>query len=174
MASPKSAAAKETAQSDTERREVAPGSEISDLAVLIAGMNKVMSHLQSAVNSANASIHITDWLLLRSLAEENNLPMAQAARRIGVTRQRVHQQIESLKGAKLIEVESAEGKGKTISISKAGRELVQATENELKKALASAEGTMPTKELNGARRVIMRLGKAIISKPQPAQDEGSE
>ena len=169
MAAAKPAATKEKSKEFSGKKHAQPGSEIADLAALIAGMNKVMSHLQSVASAANGSIHVTDWLLLHSLTEENNLPMAQAARRIGVSRQRVHQQVESLKRANLLEGDDSGGKNKPLSISAAGRDLVQRMEAELGKALSAVEGTMPSDKLLGAKRSILRLGKAILPKPQKAE-----
>ncbi|HVV66356.1 MAG TPA: helix-turn-helix domain-containing protein, partial [Rhizomicrobium sp.] len=89
----RSSAAPQTA---AKGAQVESGSELADLAELLVAANKIGSALQAAAAQDESKITAADWLLLRALERDGPMPMSRAAARIGVTRQRVHQQSRPL------------------------------------------------------------------------------
>src|SRR5215467_296291 len=87
-----------------EKPAVEPGSELADLALLLVTVNKISSALETAADEGQSGVTLSDWLLLKTLDREGPLSMAKAAAKIGVSRQRVHQQSGSLGSSGAISV----------------------------------------------------------------------
>jgi DNA-binding MarR family transcriptional regulator len=167
---------KTAAEPTTEaRKPVEPGSEIEDLASLIVSVNRIGDRLQKIAKSENESLTITDWLLLHALEHEGPLAMTKAAYKVGVSRQRIHQQSTALKAIGLISVAvNEDGKTKTLSIAKPGVDLAKRMDEEIRKVLSSETGTLPTVVLHNAKRTAARILKQTSSlQPKKAEATAS-
>ena len=148
------------------KTQAEPGSELADLAALLGTVNRISYRLQRAAATLDAGLSVTDWLLLRSLSDEGRMEMAAAARKIGVTRQRVHQQTKPLAAAELIRLDE----DKAIALTEKGAAAMKALEESFEQTL-SAGGAMPTAPLNGAKLATRRILKAIAPKKAEAGDQ---
>ena len=153
------------------KKPIEPGSEIEDLASVIVNVNRIGDRLQQIAKGENENLTITDWLLLHALAHEGPLVMTKAAYKIGVSRQRVHQQSAALKAIGVISVAvNPDGKTKTLHIAKLGVDLVRRMDEEIRKVLSSETGSLPTELLHNAKRNAARILKQTSSS-QPKKAE---
>ena len=137
-----------------------PGSEVAGLASLLIAMNRISNRLQRAASSVRQDLTTNDWLLLQCLQQQSPLSMAEASRTIGLSQQRVHQQVEPLSTAGFISV-NGEGTTKELSLTKSGKELVRELEGAFRLALAAGEQPMPTGPINSAQLSTRKIIKAL-------------
>lgn len=148
---------------EKKNKDPVPGAELADLAQVIGAINRISDRLQQATAGVEPAVTVTDWLLLRVLNDEGAMPMASAARRIGVSRQRVHQQAQPLKTAGLIEMAEDDAKTRALSLTPKGADLMKRLEHEFTQVL-SAGGAMPAVPINGAKLNTRRILKAMAPK----------
>ena len=145
-------------------------SEVAELAAFLATANKIANRLQTTA-LADLGIAIPDWLLLRVVHDEGRISMSEAARKIGVTRQRVHQQVAQLQASRLVTAsEGEDGKSKALELAAAGRTLIAQVEKAIRDALAQ-EGEAPVQQIHAARRSAARVAKALV--PRKAESEAA-
>ncbi len=154
----------------TRKTPVEPGSEIADLAALLGFVNRITDRLQHAAAALENGITVTDWLLLRALNDEGPMPMASAARKMGVSRQRVHQQTKPLSAAGLITA----GDDKALALTPKGGAAMKDAEKSFAEALSSGGGGMPTMPLHGAKLSTRRIVKSMSSKKDAAAHDDEE
>lgn len=136
----------------------------SQLAAFLITVNRITGRLQSEAALKDMGIAIPDWLLLRAVKDATPLSMAAAARRIGVSRQRVHQQATKLQAVGLLTTSSGEDdKTRQLTLSAAGDALLERAETSLLGAL-SRDGKVPANEIESARRAAGRVAKILIPK----------
>jgi DNA-binding MarR family transcriptional regulator len=154
-----------------KKSQVAPGSEVADLAGLLISTSRIASHLETALSAAGSPVSLTDWLLLHTLNAEGPLPASRVAYKIGVTRQRVHQQVGPLRKAELLEVTDADGKSKVLTLTSAGTALIHQLEQQVMKALSAKDGEIPVSQIRtasmGARRIVRAISPQRDPKPEP-------
>lgn len=153
---------------EEKRSKAVPGSEIDYVAGFLANANKISDALQTIATDVDATITMTDWLLLHALSSEGSLPMTKAASRIGVTRQRVHQQSTPLQTAGLITIADGEGKTRLLSIAPAGSALHKKLEKTFSKALTKEEGNMPTGLIHNAKQASAKIARLLGPKRSEA------
>ncbi|HVZ90048.1 MAG TPA: MarR family winged helix-turn-helix transcriptional regulator [Rhizomicrobium sp.] len=153
---------------------VESGSELADLADLLVAANKIGSALQSAAAQDESKITAADWLLLRTLDRDGPLPMSKAAAKIGVTRQRVHQQCRPLQEIGAIsQTTSEDGKLRTLSITPQGGALIRRLDDTFRGVLSAIEGGLPTAPIFYAKRSAGRIAKLLTPKRAPHSQEPS-
>lgn len=157
-----------------KRPEIEPGSEITDLAMLLGTVNRISDRLQKAAATVEANTTMTDWLLLRVLQAEGSLSMSDAARRIGVSRQRVHQQIKPMAEAGLIDVGEGDYGIKPLTLTDKGRDLVKRLEEKFTQSLSLNTGTMPTAPMRAAQAGSRRILRAMAQKKVAAEADDDE
>lgn len=140
------------------------GALINDLALLVANMNRITDYLQKAAKSANVNITLTDWLLLQALAAGGPLPMAKVAFKIGVTRQRIHQQVSPLQSAGLISIAQGDGKSKILEIDAQGKLLATTLEKEFLKSMTGEDGSLAAGPVRTAKMGTARLARAMMAR----------
>jgi DNA-binding MarR family transcriptional regulator len=150
-----------------QSKPLEPGSELADLAQLLVCVNRIGNRLQDAADQKNANLTISGWLLLRTLQTEGPLPMARAAIRIGMTRQRVHQQAKPLEAAGLVSITQGDSNTRRLALEPAGEALVKSLDEAFLKALAGSGDAPPALPLHAARMGAGRVLKAMTP-PQPA------
>ena len=150
-------------QKNPKQRGVEAGSEIAELAAMLISANRISNNLEDAITKLEVDLSLTDWLLLHALNSEP-APIAKAAYKIGVTRQRVYQQMIPLQAAGLISISSEGEKSKTLSIAPGGAALVARLENEIRKALSVESGALPTGPILTASKSTRRIVKAMAPK----------
>jgi DNA-binding MarR family transcriptional regulator len=142
---------------EQKRAEIEPGSELADLASMLGTVNRIADRLQQAASKVEASLSVNDWLFLRALKDEGD--MAGAARKIGLSRQRVHQRIKPLTAAGLIAASND-----NFALTPKGTELMETLEKNFEQALKTGGGAMPTVPLHGAKLSVRRVLKAMAKK----------
>jgi DNA-binding MarR family transcriptional regulator len=147
--------------------KVEPGSELADLAALLVTVNKISDALQSAAEERQSGATLADWLLLKTLDKEGPLSMAKTAAKIGVSRQRVHQQTGELESSGAISVAKGEdGKSRNLTLAAGGRALMKKLDDAFS-ALLSDDGALPTAPIHAARKSTHRIQKVLASKEPP-------
>ena len=136
--------------------------------------NRIGSRLQIASAFESAKANVPDWLLLRAIKDHGPIVMADAARFIGVTRQRVQQQVSDLSGSGLLAMSDKDGKSREISLSPAGQAQLDRLEAGLLATLCEA-GAQRLKPVHTASRSAHRLAKALnAKKAKSPEPEGSK
>jgi hypothetical protein len=104
------------------------------------------------------------------------MAIPKAAHRVGVTRQRVHQQMGSLVASGLISSDAQDGKSRSLSISPAGHTVVAELEAGIRSALSESDGGPPTGAIQAASRNARRVAKAMAPRrnEQPERKGGRE
>lgn len=137
-----------------------PESEIDALANFLVLTNRISSRLQEAAALSNSIGSLADWLLLHSVRGNESTSMSDVARKIGVSRQRVHQQATELQASGLIKVaKSTDGKARQLSLTAKGRDVLNTVEKSLRQAIGSKEAFAT--QLQSARRSAGRLAKGL-------------
>jgi DNA-binding MarR family transcriptional regulator len=137
--------------------------EIDDLAAFLVLTNRIATRLQGTAAISQSGVALADWLLLYAIRDASMASLAEVARKIGVSRQRVHQQASDLEAAGLVTVAASEvGKGRRLSLSPRGLELLGTIHDQMQKALASCGGSLAT-QIRNARRSAARLAKGYAS-----------
>jgi DNA-binding MarR family transcriptional regulator len=168
------AAGRKSPQSKTPSTDKEPKSDLEELSALLMFVNRISERLQEAAATAELDLAIPDWLLLRAIKDDASSSMAEIARKIGVTRQRVHQQVTRLETAKLITSTSTEGtKSKQVSLSSTGAQLLDRAESAILGALSHG-GEVPSKHIHGARRNVMKILKALQPKQPRDKKQGED
>lgn len=152
----------------------AGGGEIADLADLIATVNRIADKLQKTLFVLDIDVTITDWLLLHALAENGAMSMSEASRRIGVSRQRVHQQTKPLVQAGLIEAGEGEARTRPLSVTAAGREMLATLEQTFAEVLSANLGIVPTQQVRNGKLNARRIFRAMVEKKDAADDDGAQ
>lgn len=139
--------------SDTSK---APPTDINfaDLASLVAGLSRFLNSLSQMPHFEQAELGFAEWTAL-SVAAKKPLTGVQLAKTLGVSKQRVSQIVESLRGDALIEFTSLSGdaRKKLISVTTEGKSRMEKLEHHLKPVVASALGGRPL-VLSRASRMI--------------------
>jgi DNA-binding MarR family transcriptional regulator len=133
-------------------------------------VNKITGRLQSDAALEEIGIAIPDWLLMRAVKDAGALSMSAAARKIGVSRQRIHQQATALQSAGFLTVSKGEDqKSRQLTFSSSGEALIADVEKRLLAALAR-EGKMPMTEIQAARRTAGKVNKILAPKESDEND----
>jgi DNA-binding MarR family transcriptional regulator len=155
------------------KSEAAPGTEVEELASFLVSASRIAAHLEKALSASGASgsaVSLTDWLLLHTLKAEGPLPISKVAHKIGVTRQRVHQQVGPLRTAGWLEVTDADGKSKFLTLTAAGTALIKQLEQQLVNSLSTQDGEVPMSQIHtasmGARRIVKAIAPQREAKPE--------
>ena len=157
-----------------KRPEIEPGSEIADLAMLIGTVNRISDRLQKAAATVQANTTITDWMLLRSLQSEGSLSMSDAARRVGVSRQRVHQLLKPMSEAGLLEVGEGDYGVKPLTLTDKGRELLKQLEDKFTQSLSANSGSLPSGPIRAAMAGSRRIVRAMMPKRAAVEPEDDD
>jgi DNA-binding MarR family transcriptional regulator len=137
--------------------------EVDDLAAFLVLTNRIATRLQKTTAVSQSGVALADWLLLYAIKDASMASLAEVARKIGVSRQRVHQQASELEAAGLVAVAASEaGKGRRLSLSPKGLELLGTIHDQMQKALESSGGSVAT-QIRNARRSAARLAKGYAS-----------
>ena len=144
--------------------KASPVSATDGLAGLLANANKIADRLQNAATQVDTNILMTDWLLLHTLIGEGPLSMSKAASKIGLTRQRVHQQASTLKAAGLLEIVETDAKTKTLAAAPGAKQLMNKLDRAFHEAISGANGEIPIGPINTAFTSTRRIVKAMPSK----------
>lgn len=161
-------------QAGAKGAQVESGSELADLAELLIAANKIGSSLQAAAAQEDSKISAADWLLLRVLERDGPMPMSRAAAKIGVTRQRVHQQSRPLQEIGAVsQTTSEDGKLRTLSITPEGGALIRRLDETFRGVLSAIEGGLPTAPIFYAKRSAGRVAKMLTPKRAPQAQEQS-
>ena len=137
---------------------------IPELVGFLIGVNKITTRLQAAVTQPDLDVTMSDWILLRAITNDNPLSMADLARKIGVSRQRVQKQATILQTVGLVKTSgAAELKARQLSLTKAGNTVVERIEKSIGEALP-IQGELTAKRIHGARMAAMRLAREFSAK----------
>jgi DNA-binding MarR family transcriptional regulator len=126
--------------------------------------NRISGQLEAAIADVDVNVSLTDWLLLHALKTDGSLPATKIAYKIGVTRQRIYQQMTSLISAGFVHKEEVpESKYRTLSIAPSGLDFLERTDAAIRESFVGKTGKMPADAIhnacNGARRVARGLSK---------------
>ena len=161
------AATKPSAPTSPPSPAEADVSGMADLAGLLVTANRIGERLQRLASLAEVSV--ADWLLMRSLDGAEPLTKAAVARKIGVSRQRAHQQVNQLQRRGLINPSSEADRA--LALSPEGEAAIRLIEDEVAAALA-VDGAVRAEDLKAARRrtvlVLRSLNAALAAKDAPA------
>jgi DNA-binding MarR family transcriptional regulator len=147
---------------------------IADLADIIATVNRIADRLQKTLFVLDIDVTITDWLLLHALKESGAMSMSETSRRIGVSRQRVHQQAKPLVEAGLIEAGEGEARVRPLRLTDAGAEMLASLEATFSEVLAANLGTVPTQQIRNGKTNVKRIFRAMTEKKDDADDEPAQ
>jgi DNA-binding MarR family transcriptional regulator len=148
---------------------VEPGSELADLALVLVTVNRITNALQSAAEERQSGATLSDWLLLKTLDKEGPLSMAKAAVKIGVSRQRVHQQTGALETSGVISVTKGDdGKSMNLTLAAGGRALMKKLDDAFSAALKDDDGALPSAPIHAAKKSTFRIQKVLASKQSAA------
>jgi biotin operon repressor len=137
---------------------------IPELADFMASVNRITSRLQQVAASPDSDVAISDWVLLRAISDQSPMSMADVARKIGVSRQRVQKQVAALQSASLLIASvGADGKSRQFSLSKTGSTLVGRIEKGFRDDL-QLEGEEAAARIHAARMSALRLARAFSPK----------
>jgi DNA-binding MarR family transcriptional regulator len=154
---PADASSAESAKKESKPLET-PAAE---LAAFLGAVNKMTSRLMGAPAAAGIDITIPDWLLLRIISEGGAASIAEVARKIGVSRQRAHQQVAQLEAAGLLAPASGEDvRSRRLALSDAGRELIRRIDDGFGEALTKP-GEATLKQIHTARRAAQKVSQAL-------------
>lgn len=142
---------------------------IPELADFMASVNRITSRLQQVVASPNSEVAISDWVLLRAISDQSHMSMADVARKIGVSRQRVQKQVAALLSAKLLTASAGpDAKSRQFSLSKAGSTLVERIEKGFRDVL-QLDSEEAAARIHAARMSAFRLARAFSPKKASAE-----
>jgi DNA-binding MarR family transcriptional regulator len=137
--------------------------EIDDMAAFLALTNRIATRLQATAAVSQSGVTLADWLVLYAIRDASLASLAEVARKIGVSRQRVHQQAAELEAAGLVTISRSEvGNTRQLSLLPRGRELLGTISNHLQEALASSGGSLAA-QIRNARRSAARLAKGFAA-----------
>jgi DNA-binding MarR family transcriptional regulator len=137
-----------------------------NLAAFLINAGKINDSLQATIAGKDASITLTDWLLLQALRSEGPLHASKIAMKVGITRQRVHQQIAPLKNAGVLELIEKDDKRNILSITPGGAELVQRYEDKFMALLSADPQLTPALMLRSAHAVTRRILRVLTKVPK--------
>lgn len=159
----------EAAEVKAKAGEAATGNELAELVIFLASTNRISSHLETAISELNANISLTDWLLLHTLKTEGPMPATKIAFKIGVTRQRVHQQMTALVAAGfLLKEDGDDNKSKLLNIAPGGAVLLKRIDRAIQIALIGDKGTSPEGPIRTASNTARRIARSLIpAQPKP-------
>jgi DNA-binding MarR family transcriptional regulator len=133
---------------------VAPDAPMSELAAFLISINRITNRLQSTA-ALSGDLTVSDWLLLRAYCDHKPESVADLARKVGVSRQRVHKQVAALQAEGLVTVSARE-----LSLTKAGNQFLETVETDLLKSLQEgSEG-----RIHAARMSALRLARGFVPK----------
>ena len=142
---------------------------IPELAEFIASVNRITSRLQQVASSPDSDVAISDWVLLRAISNQSHMSMADVARTIGVSRQRVQKQVAALLSAKLLTSSvGPDAKSRQFFLSKSGATLVDRIEKGFRDVL-QLEGEEAAARIHAARMSAFRLARAFSPKKADAE-----
>lgn len=146
-----------------------PDEPLSELAGFFVLTNRISSRVQNSVDDAGEKCSIGDWLLLHAVNGGESGSMSDVARKVGVSRQRVHQQATALQEAKLLTVVSApEGKGRSMSLTSEGKTALKKADTAIASMFKHSDDF--STKVQGARKAVARLSKAIAPQHSPEED----
>lgn len=139
------------------------GAEVDDMAAFLELTNRIATRLQASAALSRSGVTLADWLVLHAIRGAAAGSLAEVARKVGVSRQRVHQQASDLAAAGLVTISRSEvGNSRQIALSPGGQEVLAAIGNRLQEALTSPDGSLNT-QIRNARRSAARLAKWLAS-----------
>lgn len=149
----------------------AEGGEVGDLAVIIATVNRICDRLRETLSVLEIDLTVSDWLLLHMLKENGALSMSEASRRIGLSRQRVHQQTGPLIQAGLIAAGDGETRSIPLALTETGRAMLGSLEQSFAEVLATNLGVAPTQHIRNGKTNVRRIFRAMAEKKDDDEDE---
>jgi len=162
---------KEKPKNQAVEEDAAGGDDISHVATFLVLVGRITGRLQSGAALKDLGITMPDWLLLRVVKDTPAISMASAARRIGVSRQRVHQQATKLEAAGFLALSKGEDeKARELTLSPAGDSLVARSDKALMDVLAP-DGKIPSKEIQSARRSAGKIARLLAQKKADEEAE---
>jgi DNA-binding MarR family transcriptional regulator len=94
-------------------------SPIDNLAGFVTFTNKFTNRIESAI--VDSGLSLSDWLVLQTINVDGSGTISDLAKKLGVSRQRIHQQANLLKSQELADITpNSDGKTKNISLTKKG------------------------------------------------------
>ena len=141
---------------------------IPELADFMASVNRITHRLQQVAVSPESDVAVSDWILLRAINDQHPMSMADVARKIGVSRQRVQKQVAALRSARLLKATlGPDAKARQFSLSKAGLSLVERIEKSFREGL-QLDGEQAAARIHAARMSALRLARAFAPKKSEA------
>jgi DNA-binding MarR family transcriptional regulator len=153
-------------QAAAPKAKAAQISEVANLAVLFGFVNKIGARLEEAASLAEAKVILPDWVLLQVAQNEGPISISDAARKVGVTRQRIHQQATQMENAKLLTISklSADAKPRTLTLSNVGTAVLRKVEKDFLEILSQKDGHVPTLALLRAKGNLSKVVRAMGAK----------
>jgi DNA-binding MarR family transcriptional regulator len=133
----------------------------TNLAAFLINTHKIRDSLEGAIAGNDANITLTDWLMLQALNSEGPLHASKVGIKVGITRQRVDQQIAPLKRAGILEFVEADGKKNLLTLTPKGGELVQRFEDKFLTLLSADPRLTPESMLRSARASTRRIMRVL-------------
>jgi DNA-binding MarR family transcriptional regulator len=137
---------------------------------LAAGLGRLLASVSSMPAFKKNEINISEWVTLFILEQSNKASTKQLARRLGVTRQRIHQILSALIDAGLIvmRVSPEDSRRNEISLTDAGSTRLRVVNAELSSFLADQLGPNG-RAVDRSYREVRRMIKIMERDPVQAQ-----
>ena len=150
-----------------------PEVSVDDLAILVAGMSRVLSGVGRIPVFSEGNIGLAGWAALSVLVRNDGINNRLLARALGVSSQRANQICSALVRDEYVAItqSAADNRANEIRITDGGKAKLEEVRSELKSLLTRALPGKRARALAGAAKHVNNLSRGLNSAQNPAKNK---